>query len=60
MWIFPPKEKLAEDKVMINFHPKDPGVDEDVMFSANLNYSNVSFFIYNIFALTVKLFIAIS
>jgi len=36
------EEKLDANKVAIKFHPKNPGVDEDVIFSANLNYSNVS------------------
>lgn len=44
-WIFFPKEKLTDERVVINFNPKDPGVDEDVVFHANLNYSNVSNFI---------------
>ncbi|KAL9980873.1 hypothetical protein ACROYT_G009512 [Oculina patagonica] len=35
------QEKLTDERVVINFNPKDPGVDEDVIFHANLNYSNI-------------------
>ncbi|XP_022802072.1 uncharacterized protein LOC111339637 isoform X2 [Stylophora pistillata] len=33
------QDKLVSKRVSTYFHPKNPGVDEDVMFSINLNYS---------------------
>lgn len=36
------EDKLMDDRVSVNFHPKNPGMDEDVIFSLNLNYSVVS------------------
>ena len=41
-FFFVPEEKLAADRMMVKFSPKDPGVDEDVTFSVHLNYSTVS------------------
>ena len=35
---------LREDRVNINFSPKNPELNEPVTFSANLNYSHVSSF----------------
>ena len=49
LWIvFAPEDKLAPDKMMVKFSPKDPGVDEDVTFSVHLNYSTVSIVYYYI------------
>ena len=44
---FAPEEKLAPDRMMMKFSPKDPGVDEDVTFSVHLNYSVVSVYSYS-------------
>ena len=42
-WIFyAPEEKLAANRMMVKFSPKDPGVNEDVTLSVHLNYSMVS------------------